>query len=105
MIGAAALLFQFTRPHWGATMNKVEPEAEPLFQFTRPHWGATESSLAQVPARVQRGGSANPDRKGNHWFDCQGTEMSQPVEIGAVADSAKGPGTICGLGVRGALEK
>ena len=39
------LVFQFTRPAWGATHSPLSSLTLPSFQFTRPAWGATASNI------------------------------------------------------------
>ena len=48
------VLFQFTRPAWGATRRSCTRRSRAWFQFTRPAWGAT------LPARgLPRSGGFN----------------------------------------------
>ena len=44
--------FQFTRPAWGATLNRRGRRGAGLFQFTRPAWGAT--TWARTPRQKRQ---------------------------------------------------
>jgi len=42
------VMFQFTRPAWGATPSMFPSIANATFQFTRPAWGATDRSQRAI---------------------------------------------------------
>ena len=52
VLAGAGIIFQSTRPVWGATISRLCGRARsPLFQSTRPVWGAT-ANLTILPRQI-----------------------------------------------------